>query len=294
LAALCRGAATVLLGTTAGAANFSVPYSPTGIAYDALSNRVCVAGNSTVFTYDTNGVQQATFNSGSGTFDLGAGTGGNVWVGNGNLAQSRDYAGNPTGTPSFVLPNNTLLLGRELSVGGTNYVLYGVSGGNVVARELGSTNTVVLLATPAGTTGGDWVLRPGGYALDHVLVGLNTSGSVKIYSKEGTNGFQLAQSISLNTGDYGLGHDCSFGSGVIWVAQDMTGFGYAVSYPFTVAAVPEASVSVGMTNGSAVVSWSGRWLEGSADLQAWSVVSNAPQPWVLSPTNAAQFFRAVK
>ena len=281
----------LLLVTTAGAANFSVPYSPTGIAYDAISNRVSVANSGGVNTYTTNGTLTESFGN-PGIFDLGAGTGGNVWIANGNLAQNRDYVGNFIG--STAIPNNTVVLGRELMVGGTNYVLYGVSGGDVVARELGSTNTVVLLATPAGTTGGDWVLRPGGYALDHVLVGVTLSSSVQTFSKSGTNAFQPLQSFLVPTGLYGVAEDMSFGNGVIWVAHDEEGVGYAVSYPFVISAVPEASVSVELTNGSAVVSWSGRWLEGSADLAWWQRLTNAPQPYLEPLTNAPHYFRAVK
>ena len=141
---------------------------------------------------------------------------------------------------------------------------------------------------------GDWVLRPGGYALDHVLVGVTLSSSVQTFSKSGTNAFQPLQSFLVPTGLYGVAEDMSFGNGVIWVAHDEEGVGYAVSYPFVISAVPEASVSVELTNGSAVVSWSGRWLEGSADLAWWQRLTNAPQPYLEPLTNAPHYFRAVK
>jgi hypothetical protein len=98
----------------------------------------------------------------------------------------------------------------------------------------------------------------------------------------------------INTGLYGAGADLSFGVGVIWLACDNEGIGNAVSYPFTVPPVPEASVSVGWTNGMVGVEWVGRWLEGSADGTGWTRLTNAPQPLLVSPTNTQQFFRAVK
>ena len=86
-AALGRGAALLLwlLTASAGAGQFAVNYSPTGIAYDAVSNRVCVSSGGGVNIYDTNGVLQSAFSSGS-PFDLGAGTGGNVWIASGHQA----------------------------------------------------------------------------------------------------------------------------------------------------------------------------------------------------------------
>ena len=192
------------------------------------------------------------------------------------------------------MPAGTVALGRELAIGGTNWLLYAVSGGNVVALNLANNATVNLLPTPAGTTGADWTLRPGGYALDHVCVGVCSADMVKTYTKNGTNEFQLDQSSMINTGLYGLGADISFGIGQMWLACDNEGIGNAVSYPFSVPAVSEASVSMGWTNGAVGVTWSGRWLEQSADLQSWTVWPNAPQPLLLALTPAAQYFRAVK
>ena len=60
------------------------------------------------------------------------------------------------------------------------------------------------------------------------------------------------------------------------------------------AAAPEAQVSVALTNGNVVVSWSGSSLQWSTNLTAWTQLTNAPQPYVEGPTNAARFFRAVK
>jgi hypothetical protein len=282
----------LLLAGSAGAGTFSVGYSPTGIAYDAISNRVCLSSGNQVNTYDTNGALQSSFIPSSGIFDLGGGTGGNVWVGNGTTDRKYDYEGNFI-PPSLTIPNTTVFVGRELTIGGTNWVVYGASGGNVVALNLSNGATAVLLATPAGTTGGDWVLRPGGYALDHVLVAVNSVDAVQTFSKDGTNGFQLYQEFALDD-TYGAGKDISFGENVVWAAQGPLSVGYAVTYPFVVPAVAEAEVSVGLTNGSAVVSWSGRWLEGSADLASWARLTNAPQPYVPALTNAAQYFRAVK
>ncbi|MCX6895381.1 MAG: hypothetical protein NTZ16_07800 [Verrucomicrobia bacterium] len=279
---------------TAGGANFAVPYSPTGIAYDASSNRVCVASGNNVYIYDTNGVQQSSFSPATGIFDLGGGTGGNVWVGNGTSVDNRYYNG--SGIDAFSIPSDTVAVGRELAVGGTNYVLYAVSGGNVVARALAPSapNDVVLLPTPAGTTGGDWALRPGGYALDHVIVALGNLTTVNTFSSDGTNGFQLYQSFTIESSK-GSGYDVSFGNDEIWVAQGLNPIlGNAVTYPFVLPAVPAAAVSVVGTNGSAAVSWSGRWLEASADLAHWQVVSSAPQPYLPPLTNPATFFRAVK
>jgi hypothetical protein len=88
--------------------------------------------------------------------------------------------------------------------------------------------------------------------------------------------------------------DVTLGLDVVWAAQDLGGFGYAVSYPLTVPPVPEATVSVVLSNGVAVVSWTGRALEQSPDLATWTALSNAPQPCVLAPTNAPHFFRALK
>ena len=291
LAALCRGAATLLLTASAGAGQFALNYSPTGIAYDAVSNVVSLSSGSSVFTYETNGTQVAQFSAGN-PFDLGAGTGGNVWVASGNNYRKYDFAGDlVTGT---TIPSTTVGVGRELAIGGTNWLLYAVSGGPVVALNLATLAAVHLLSTPAGTTGADWALRPGGYALDHVVVAMNTGSSVRMYSKDGTNSFQLGQTITLNPALYGDATDVSFGIGEFWVAHDLEGAGNAVSYPFSVPAVPEASVSVGWTNGAVGVTWSGRWLEHSADLQSWTVWSNAPQPLLLAPTPAAQYFRAGK
>jgi hypothetical protein len=174
-------ATLALLLTTAlptRAANFPVNYSPTGIACDAISNLVSVSSSSGINIYATNGNFVGGF--ASSAFDLGAGTGGNVWIANGTSSQKRDYQGN--GMASTSLPGSTVALGRELSVGGTNYLLYAVSGGNVVAKNPDDGSTTVLFATPANVTGGDWTLRPGGYALEHVLVGLNTISRIWTYA----------------------------------------------------------------------------------------------------------------
>jgi hypothetical protein len=272
----------------ANAANFSVNYSPTGIAYDATSNLVSVSSGNQVNTYATNGTLLYSFIPTTGIFDLGAGASGTVWVANSSNADNVEYAGH--GVNSVLIGSGVVALGRELWVGGTNWLLYAVSGGNVVAKNLADQSTRVLFATPANVTGGDWLLRPGGYALEHVLVGLSTGSFARFYYLNGT----LHQSVTLDVGNFGSGRDLSFGLDEFWEAHADAGIGYAVSYPFTVPPVPEATVSVAASNGVAVVSWTGRWLEASANLQTWTALTNTTSPYTESFPNAPRFFRAVK
>lgn len=280
-----------LLAIRSQAGLFSVSYSPTGIAYDAVNNLVSVSGLNQVNAYDTNGSLKAFSSPNTGISDLGAGSGGNVWVANGTSADKRYYNGN--GITSIFIPYNTVALGRELSVGGTNYLMYAVNGVSVVAINLTDYTTTALMPTPANITGGDWILRPGGYALEHVLIAVNSPNTVQTFTATATNSFQSHQNISMNS-RYGFGADCSFGNGVVWVAQDNDGSGYAVPYPFPIPPVPEAIVSVTVSNTTLVVAWTGRALQTSTNLVTWSPLTNAPQPCLLVATNAPQFFRAVK
>lgn len=271
----------------AAAANFPINYSPTGIAYDSVSNLVLVSSGNQVNTYTTSGASLYSFIPTTGIFDLGAGASGTMWIANGTSCQNRDFVGN--GITSTSLPAGTVALGRELWVGGTNWLLYAVSGGNVVAKNLADQSTRVLFATPANTRGGDWILRPGGYALEHVLVGFCGSSQANSYYPNGT----LYQSVSLDT-SFGNGQDMAYGDQVIWTAQGGARNGNVLDYPFTLPPVPEAAVAVSASNGWVRVTWTGWALETSADLLAWTALTNAASPSLFAPTNTAQFFRTVK
>lgn len=198
LAALGRDAATAQ-------GNFSVNYAPTGIAFDAANQRIAVSGSSGETIYDTNGTAVSAWTGGA--TDLGGGTSGTVWLMNGTSVQNRDYFGNSIASAS--VPFGTAALGRELNIGGTNYLMY-FANNTVYAMVIDSGASTALCSGPAGftVTGGDWTLRPGGRSLQDVAIILNSSSAVNFLQY--FNGAWNVTAASLNT-TYGAVQDVALG-----------------------------------------------------------------------------------
>ena len=290
----------LLLAGTAAAQTFSVPFAPTGIAYDAGSQRVLISGNGSISSY-TNGVLQWIWSATATDLAAGQtviyngvlGPTKTLWVLNGNGALQYNSNGLPVGGVN--LTSGATALGSELTIGGTNYLLYATT--NVYALNVANNVSTALFAVPAGfgVTGGDWCLRPNGHALADSLVALNSSTQVRLFYPDGVD------FGSFNLGAYGVGTDVAFaGTNTMLAAQAVNTYISNIvyynltDYGLTIPAAVEPAVSVGGTNGPWQVVWAGRQLQAGTNLQDWQTLTNAPQPYPLAATNPAQFFRAVK
>ncbi len=273
---------------------FTTGNALTGLAYSPDTQTIAASTGAGTGIYAADGTPlQMGF--GTGSADNGAGPSGTWWLMQASGAAATKYDNNGNPLASAGLTNGTVALGRQLTVGGTNYLMC-AAGGTVYAANVIYTgpyqNLTPLCSYAGNVTGGDWCLRPNGQSLADTLIALNTGNTVQILYPDGV----LYASVNALTAGYGICTDCAFmGTNSILAAQNKNpALSSVVRYDFTVPAAVDAAVSVSRTNGAVAVNWSGRWLQGSSNLLAWQTLTNAPQPYVTAATNAPRFFRAVK
>lgn len=224
----------------------------------------------------------------------------------GTLRIISNVNGDPLRSPLSV--GDAFGVSGAINVGGTMYCVVAGTVSGVRALNL-QNGQMTALGTATnynftGASGLDAFLRPGGSSINDIAIGivrtpLPTEDGLDIYI--GGNLIQSYTSDNLIDANNGSLYDVSFSisNGGVWFGTDT--WLYDQAFDFSLYAVSPPGLAVSVTNGSVVVTWTGRTLAASTTLTNWSPVATAPAtatqifpppPYTEPLTNATRFFRA--